>query len=236
MAPSNSDILLPGVLSAIAIEKQGKVEQSLNLEGKTEHLTCFLGGHFALSGKLYDRAKDVDVAAKITNGCVWAYTSTRSGIAPESFSTLNCKQTPFNCTWDEKTFADAQRPHPHNNLPQAFLKIERGTYLLRPEAIESVFIMYRTTGDPIWREKGWQMFTAIRNATRAQYGHAALADVMDSRADAPKIDKMESFWLSETLKYFYLLFTEPTLVSLDEWVFNTEAHPFRLQDEYRGHG
>jgi mannosyl-oligosaccharide alpha-1,2-mannosidase len=40
-------------------------------------------------------------------------------------------------------------------------------------------------------------------------------------------DSMESFWLAETLKYFYLLFSEPGVVSLDEWVFNTEAHPFR---------
>ena len=36
-----------------------------------------------------------------------------------------------------------------------------------------------------------------------------------------------SFWLSETLKYFYLLYSEPNLISLDDWVFNTEAHPFK---------
>ena len=38
---------------------------------------------------------------------------------------------------------------------------------------------------------------------------------------------MESFWLAETLKYFYLLYSEPSLISLDDWVLNTEAHPFR---------
>jgi hypothetical protein len=37
----------------------------------------------------------------------------------------------------------------------------------------------------------------------------------------------QSFWLSETLKYFYLIFASPHYISLDEWVFNTEAHPFR---------
>jgi hypothetical protein len=37
---------------------------------------------------------------------------------------------------------------------------------------------------------------------------------------------MESFWLAETLKYFYLLFEDdPSVLPLDEWVFNTEAHP-----------
>jgi mannosyl-oligosaccharide alpha-1,2-mannosidase len=37
----------------------------------------------------------------------------------------------------------------------------------------------------------------------------------------------QSFWLSETLKYFYLIFSPPDLVSLDEYVLNTEAHPLR---------
>lgn len=35
------------------------------------------------------------------------------------------------------------------------------------------------------------------------------------------------FRMAETLKYFYLIFSEPSLIDLDEWVFNTEAHPFR---------
>jgi mannosyl-oligosaccharide alpha-1,2-mannosidase len=42
-----------------------------------------------------------------------------------------------------------------------------------------------------------------------------------------RTDSMESFWMGETLKYAYLTFSEPDLVSLDDFVFNTEAHPFR---------
>jgi mannosyl-oligosaccharide alpha-1,2-mannosidase len=236
MAPNNSELLLPGVLSATAIQRQGKTEASLNLEGKTEHLTCFLGGHFAISSRLYNNPEDLAIAAKLTNGCVWAYSSTRTGIAPDSWSVHLCKKNPMDCPWNERTFTDAQRPHASNNIPQGFLNIDRRDYILRPEAIESVFIMYRATGDPIWREKGWQMFTSIRDATRTKYGHAAIQDVMDGGKEVKKVDKMESFWLSETLKYFYLLFAEPGLLSLDEWVFNTEAHPFRLEDEFRGFG
>jgi mannosyl-oligosaccharide alpha-1,2-mannosidase len=41
------------------------------------------------------------------------------------------------------------------------------------------------------------------------------------------IDSMESFWMAETLKYFYLIFSEPSIIGLDEYVFNTEAHPFK---------
>ena len=43
-----------------------------------------------------------------------------------------------------------------------------------------------------------------------------------------KDNMMQSFFLAETLKYLYLLFSPPSLVSFDEWVFNTEAHPLRI--------
>jgi mannosyl-oligosaccharide alpha-1,2-mannosidase len=43
-----------------------------------------------------------------------------------------------------------------------------------------------------------------------------------------KDDKMQSFFLAETLKYLYLLFSPPSVISFDEWVFNTEAHPLRI--------
>jgi len=38
----------------------------------------------------------------------------------------------------------------------------------------------------------------------------------------------QSFWMAETLKYFFLTFSEPKVMSLDDWVFNTEAHPFKI--------
>jgi mannosyl-oligosaccharide alpha-1,2-mannosidase len=38
---------------------------------------------------------------------------------------------------------------------------------------------------------------------------------------------IQSFWMAETLKYFYLIFSPPELISLDDYVLNTEAHPLR---------
>ncbi|KAL0696711.1 hypothetical protein Bca4012_063891 [Brassica carinata] len=43
-----------------------------------------------------------------------------------------------------------------------------------------------------------------------------------------KDNKMQSFFLAETLKYLYLLFSPSSVISLDEWVFNTEAHPLKI--------
>lgn len=40
---------------------------------------------------------------------------------------------------------------------------------------------------------------------------------------------MESFFLSETLKYLYLLFADDQdILPLDKYVFNTEAHPLPI--------
>jgi mannosyl-oligosaccharide alpha-1,2-mannosidase len=45
----------------------------------------------------------------------------------------------------------------------------------------------------------------------------------------PLNSKMESFWVAETLKYLYLLFEDDgNVVPLDQWVFNTEAHPLPI--------
>jgi len=89
-------------------------------------------------------------------------------------------------------------------------------YILRPEAIESVFYMYRITGDETWREKGWNMWQSIDKATKTVYGNSAIADV--TAENVKLLDQAESFWLSETLKYFYLLFSDPSVISLDDYV------------------
>src|SRR5688572_1129345 len=108
-----------------------------------------------------------------------------------------------------------------------------------PEAIESVFYLHRLTASPHWAEAGWAMFQSMIRSTRSTYGHSAIQNVLidpeDKSAfrggDANKLDSMESFWIAETLKYAFLLFSEESVVSLDEWVFNTEAHPFKRPKE-----
>lgn len=43
-------------------------------------------------------------------------------------------------------------------------------------------------------------------------------------------DVQQSFMLAETLKYLYLVFSDDQ-ISLDKWVFNTEAHPLPIQED-----
>jgi hypothetical protein len=64
-----------------------------------------------------------------------------------------------------------------------------GRYILRPEAIESVFYMYRVTGDPIWQEKGWQMWEAIERVSWTELAYSAITNVND--ANSTQADSME---------------------------------------------
>nr|POE48875.1 putative endoplasmic reticulum mannosidase mnl2 [Quercus suber] len=304
MTPDDRDILISGVLvTDIKAANESMTEQLLP---SGEHLTCFAGGMFAMGGKLFNRPQDVEIGRKLTEGCIWAYNSTTTGIMPEQFTVIKCEDR-HHCTWNETKYwalldPDAERrsariptrtipeaesavedsghekrqldhtaysasgdtlpdhsdqvgtaskpsdkpQHPsqppkqfsplttkefarnkirRERLPPGVVSIESAKYVLRPEAIESVFYMYRITGEQHWRDMGWQMFQAIEKYTRAAYGHSAI-DNVTQRAPV-QVDTMESFWLAETLKYFYLLFDDKDNWSLDDWVLNTEAHFFR---------
>ncbi|KAH7922317.1 glycoside hydrolase family 47 protein [Leucogyrophana mollusca] len=97
-------------------------------------------------------------------------------------------------------------------------------YYLRPEAVESFYILWRITGDVRWRHRGWAVFEAIERVAKTPSGYASVNKVNTLK---PKLqDSMPSYFLAETLKYLYLLFTDEDPVPLDKWVFNTEAHPF----------
>ncbi|KAJ2048968.1 mannosyl-oligosaccharide alpha-1,2-mannosidase [Coemansia sp. S2] len=101
-------------------------------------------------------------------------------------------------------------------------------YILRPETLETLFILYRVTGDPKYQEWGWNIFLAIEKHAKVEAGYAGVQDVYSESSTSNHIDAMESFFLAETLKYLYLLFSPTDVISLDEYVFNTEAHPFRI--------
>lgn len=60
------------------------------------------------------------------------------------------------------------------------------------------------------------MFKSIQAHTKTDIAHSAINDV--TTGSPKKVDEMESFWLAETLKYFYLLFCEEDVVNLDDYV------------------
>jgi mannosidase alpha-like ER degradation enhancer 2 len=108
-------------------------------------------------------------------------------------------------------------------LDYATMTVTSKGYVLRPEAIESAYYLFRITGDARYREMGETFFDSIVQYCRTEAGYAHLSDVITKE----KSDAMESFFLAETLKYLYLLFAPPATLRVEEVVFNTEAHPIR---------
>lgn len=93
----------------------------------------------------------------------------------------------------------------------------------RPEFIESTYYLYRATRDEFYLRVGERVLRDIRRRTITPCGFATLANVETGETE----DRMESFLLSETLKYLYLLFDDaPT--PLSNTVFTTEGHPLHL--------
>ncbi|KAK6537971.1 hypothetical protein TWF694_010864 [Orbilia ellipsospora] len=310
MVPKNKDILVSGDLKVNYDYDRHEALQPV-LEGAGSHLTCFVGGMIGMGAKILERPEDLEVAMKLTDGCVWNYFSTASGIMPENFIMAQCPKT-GKCNWDrnlwlsylippdkeaiaiakthdvtlvnpfathskrgvsydgaggkdvskedppppklpgappldetptrvgDDTEAPLQGATPKdayqrwlenteehlkwNRVPEGYIQVTEPKYILRPEAIESVFYMYRITGDRTWQEKGWKMFEAVEKLTKTPIAHSAINNVL-AEDGMGQLDSMESFWLAETLKYFYLLFSEPDVISLDDYVLNTEAHP-----------
>ena len=96
-------------------------------------------------------------------------------------------------------------------------------YFLNPEIFESTYYLYRATRDPRYRAMGREMFEDLKRSCRTAGGYAELTSVVTKQ----KMDRMETYFLAETLKYLYLLFAPPETLDFERTIFNTEAHPLR---------
>jgi len=176
--------------------------KSGRLEHKFDHLACFVGGMFALGAQSLDdeeKAKWMKSAEDIATTCHESYIRTPTKIGPESF-----------------------RFDSFGNEAVAIRRNEK-YYILRPEVFETYFVLWRFTKDPKYREWGWEAVQALEKHCRVDNGYTGLKDVY--AANPVKDDVQQSYFLAETLKYLYLLFSDDDLLPLDSWVLNTEAHP-----------
>ena len=202
--------------------------EGASLVPKMDHLVCFYPGLLALGhahgvaprpeqarsqSEALSRlgfganATQLDVAMALAATCRETYVRNPLGMGPEIAH--------FNLD-------DARA---HNDV---LIKPLDAHSLLRPEHVESLFVLWRITRQQRFRDWGWEVATAIeRHARVPTGGYASVDSVLD--ASAPKRDSMESFFLGETLKYLHLLFEDEQSLSLTEWVLNTEAHPLPLR-------
>jgi mannosyl-oligosaccharide alpha-1,2-mannosidase len=185
-------------LTYFAEQKYGK------LEHKMDHLACFGAGMYGLAAheeKDQNSARWMEIAKGITNTCHESYDRSDTKLGPEAFR-----------------FSEA--------VEARAMKANERYYILRPETIESYFVMWRLTHDQKYRDWGWEAIQALETHCKAPGGYSGIKNVY--QANVLKDDVQQSFFLAETLKYLYLLFSDDELISLDEWVFNTEAHPLPI--------
>jgi mannosyl-oligosaccharide alpha-1,2-mannosidase len=121
------------------------------------------------------------------------YAVTRTGLAPE-------------IAWFEAHDRDLEPGPGFRSLrpPKSSLAAWKADYIIkpldahnlqRPETAESLLVMWRITGDPMYREWGWKIFKAFQRHARVGGGggYTSLDDV--NAIPSPKRDNMESFWL-----------------------------------------
>ena len=97
------DILFAGLVTTSGNLDKPK---DLNLKPENTHLTCFTGGMYAIGAKIFGREGDLDIAKKLTDGCVWSYEATTTGIMPEYFLAVPCDSTK-SCPWNQTKWYDA---------------------------------------------------------------------------------------------------------------------------------
>ncbi|KAH7824311.1 1,2-alpha-mannosidase [Monocercomonoides exilis] len=193
--------------------------------GRWDHLSCFVPGNLALGVSflngwrqfkwerpMTERDAILDelykASTELMNTCVDMYRRSSIGLSGQ-FIEMKSEQV------------------------DAVQKEESEKYRLRPEVVESLFYLYRSTLDPKYKEEAWKIFVSIEkycrippdfvNGKEFSRGYSSLSNVYQT--SIKRINEMPSFFLSETLKYLYLIFCDPnTVFPLNEWVFTTEGH------------
>ncbi|KAK7455429.1 glycosyl hydrolase family 47 [Colletotrichum acutatum] len=164
------------------------------LSPKMDHLVCFLPGTIAMAateGRPLAEARrdpgwtpqhedDIELAIEIMNTCWGMYAVTDTSLAPE-------------IAWFNATEADLQ-PGPGDRWLRKessecsalskwkkdfIIKPLDAHNLQRPETVESLFMMYRITGNAMYREWGWKIFQSFQAYTLVPdgEGYTSLNDV-----------------------------------------------------------
>lgn len=181
MTPDKTDALFSG--SAVV-----NIQGDVHLNYEVQHLGCFVGSMYGMAGKILEREDYVDIGEKIARGCAWAYKTFPTGIMPEIGNVIPCTREKLEpCEWDDVRWEKEGNKFPH----KGFRDVLDPRYMLRPEAIESIFYMYRITGNTEFQDIAWTMFQAIQTATETTLAYSAISSVT-AEGTTEKLDSMEA--------------------------------------------
>uniref|UniRef100_K3WLS3 alpha-1,2-Mannosidase n=1 Tax=Globisporangium ultimum (strain ATCC 200006 / CBS 805.95 / DAOM BR144) TaxID=431595 RepID=K3WLS3_GLOUD len=179
-----------------------------HLSPKMDHLVCFVPGMLALGYMHGMPESHLKLAEQLLETCYQMYAQMDAKLAPEIAY--------FNMNDDASKDLDI---HPRDAFN-----------LLRPETVESLMIMYRVTKNEKYRVYGREIMRAFEKHCKLETGgYMSIGNVAKGPVQTKFRDGMESFFVAETLKYLFLLFSDDSVFPLDQIVFNTEAHPFPME-------
>ncbi|KAJ6639174.1 Endoplasmic reticulum mannosyl-oligosaccharide 1,2-alpha-mannosidase [Pseudolycoriella hygida] len=185
----------------------GELINGKDFKPKMDHLTCYLPGTLLLGHKNGMPSTHLKLAQGLLETCYQTYMKQPTQLAPEI--------TYFNLNGESESDIYVKTTDAHN--------------LLRPEFVESLYYFYALSGNASYQDMGWNIFQAFEKYTKVKNGYTSIGNVKSVLNVKPR-DMMESFFLGETLKYFYLLFSDDRKeIDLDKFVFNTEAHPLPIR-------
>ncbi|KAI9453039.1 seven-hairpin glycosidase [Lactarius psammicola] len=174
-----------------------------------EHLTCFLPGVLALGAVTLPDVpqRHMWAARALAHTCWMLYADSPSGLAPDQVVmhaalglapssplgslrlwVTHLKQWEQSGGIGDPPGVPPAEPVRGSDRPLGYTPI-RACYLLRPETVESFYLLWRTTGDVMWRERGWKVFEALEREARIEGGgYASLENA--HLMGGPKRDRM----------------------------------------------
>lgn len=178
------------------------------LSPKMDHLVCFMPGTIALAatkGLTEAEARklptwtdkdeaDMKLARELMHTCWGMYKYMATGLAAE-ITYFNIANPPL------PESAPHQAPAGFDEDPEATWRKDYDVHsndvhnLQRPETVESLFYMWRITGDVKYREWGWEMFKSFLKYTQVEE-NGDFSSLSKANVIPPVMrDNMESFWL-----------------------------------------
>lgn len=167
------------------------------------HLACFLPGLLIKAIQKLDLKNNehyLIMAKELAYTCFNMYEQSLSGISPEEVYVERGIKIPW------------------------FLE---NHYALRPEALESFYYLYTYTNDEIYREWAVKIFKSIEKWARNDVAYAQIQNV--NKLPPVQTGCLPSYFFSETLKYLYLIFSDPGVLNPNIWIISTEGHPLQIK-------
>lgn len=186
------------------------------LSPKMDHLVCFLPGTIALGvtgGTTEAAAKslkswgkqqeeEMQLARELTQTCWGMYQVAATGLAPE-IAHFNIHDPPLTERDHVQSLRELSKEEDADWRSDYIIKPQDSHNLQRPETVESLFYMWRITGDEKYRHWGWEMFESFMKYAAVEDNHGFTS--LDNVNEVPpqKRDNMESFWLVRDILFLF---------------------------------